>query len=275
MLLQIGAIWLVGSLSIHTAQTVAFVVGFDGVLLVQMYVGLYKGLALGFVGNTALWLLISTMPHFLDTREPAVRPTGIMATYNLLLIVWIFGEVWSLHYPYTWVRLPLTLIGVGFIAATVRFLACLRIFDYLAASSGDKRQFAVRTNVATFVVSLLASAAIIAALGVWLGSTHQVVWPYAGYGLRELTQLGMGSYLLIAILAALSGPQSVGGNRHLLLWGFFTITGIGLVFTVLVSALGGLPTSADFQAKAQLAVQVSAAGHIVAAVWLAVCMPRS
>jgi hypothetical protein len=273
MLLQIGAVWLVGLLSLHTAQTAAFAAGSDSILLVQMHVGLYKGLALGFVGNTSLWLLISTMPHLLDTREPPVRSSGVIVTYNLLLIAWIFGEIWSLHYPYTWVRLPLTLVGIAFGVSVVRLLSHLRVFDYLRAPVRDKRRLVVRTSVAAFVASILASAAIIAALGVWLGSTQQVVWPYMGYALRELTQLGMGSYILAAILIALTEPSPVDGKRYLLLWGLIIVVGIGLVATVLVSALGTVAPAA-FYPWAQLATRVSAVGHLLVALWLMASMTR-
>jgi hypothetical protein len=153
----------------------------------------------------------------------------------------------------------------------VQLLVNLRVFDYLSASTVDRRRLVVRVASGAFIVCMLAATAIIAGLGIWLASTKAVALLYVGFGLRELLQVGMGSFLLIAVLASLLGPVSVAGVRHFLIWAAMVVGGVGLVIVMLVS-LSGVLTGAEFEAAGKFGMLTSAVGHLITAIWLSLCI---
>lgn len=273
-LLQIGAVWLFGCVAVHLAQNLTLTIDYGNALYAQISIGLYKGFALGFVGNTGLWVLISTMPHFLDTREPTVRPGNVVAAHNLLLLAWVLAEVWSLHFPYTWVRLPLALVGFSLAGATFHLLSNLRVFDYLTAQHTERRRAIAQVAAAAFVLCMLASTAIVAVMGVWLGSSNQVALPHIGLGLREILQAGMGSYLIIGLFVSFLGDACVGGIKRLLAFTAIISVGMGLVVTAAASFAAPL-TALDISPITLAGIQVTSIGHVVVGLWLLVCSVRS
>jgi len=274
ILLQIGALWLLGTVAVHFAYNVSAAVEYAGVVYLRSSDAVYKGFALGFVGNTGLWLLASIMPRFLGTQEPRRRAVNSIVAYNVLLVMWVLGEAWCLPYPYTWVRLPLALTGLGLAAVTLYMLRDLSALEYLRARAEDGRRALAKVAASVAVVSMLAAVTIIAGIGVWLGSTSEVSLPPVSHTLREVLRMGLGSCLLTALFVGILGPQVVAGVKRVLVWAAVVTIGLALAIHVTVDLLVAV-TGLDLGAIEMAASWGSGAGHLLLALWLLVTTCRN
>ncbi len=273
ILLRVGALWFLGAVAVHFASNVSAALEYGGVVYLRSSGAVYEGFALGFVCNTGLWLLVSIMPRFLGTQEPRRRAVNSIVAYNVLLVMWVLGEAWSLPYPYTWVRMPLALTGLGLAAATVYMLRDLSALEYLGARVEDGRRALAKVAASVAVVSVLVAVTIIAGIGVWLGSTSEVLLPPVSHGLREVLRTGLGSYLLITLFVGLLGPQAAAGVKGVLVWSAIVVIGLALAMHVGVNLLVPL-TALDLGAIERAASWGSGAGHLLLALWLLVTTCR-
>jgi len=274
VLLQMGAVWFLVSVGLHFAYNMSLALEYTASAYLRSVDALYAGFALGFIGNTGLWLLTSVMPQFLNTREPRPRVISGVLTYNVVLLLWVLGEAWALQYPYTWVRLPLALAGLGTAGVTIYLLTDLSAFRYLGAQVTAPRRVLAKVTAGAAVVGMVASVAIVAAIGVWLGSTSDVWVPNISHALQEVLRVGVGTFLLMAMFISFLGPRAGTGARGGVLWLAIVLVTGGLVTQAGVNLLVPL-TALDLAHIQNVAGGVLAAGHLLVVMWLLVSAPTA
>ncbi len=275
ILLQAGTLWLLGGVAVHFTHNVAAAMEYGSLVYLRSSDAVYQGFALGFVANTGLWLLSTIMPRFLGIPQPRQRAVSSIVAYNVLLVLWVFGESWCLAYPYTWVRLPLTLTGLGLAGVTAYMLRDMSALNYLGARVKDGRR--VLAKVASFaaMVSMLGAVTIIAGIGVWLGSTNDVSLPLLHYAVKEVLRTGLGSYLLIALLVGFLGQQATAGVKRVLVWSSIGAIGLAVAAEVGVTLVVPMTMLLDLGALRSAACWANGAGHLLLALWLFVSTYRA
>ena len=274
LLLQFGALWLLGAAGMHFAYNLGVTLDYHGREYLRAFVALHGCFVFGFVGNTGIWLMHSLLPRFFGLAELRGRSVRPMLFYNIVLAAWGMGLAWCVQFPLTWVRLPLALVSVALPAATIYMLVDLELTGLLGSSTQTGRRFLGRAAAAVAMVGLVMGAVLAGGIGFWLGASSEVIVPEAAQALREVLRLGFGSNLIIMLFVCLLGARAVGGVRTALVAGPLLIN-IGTLLLILAVQLLSPLTNLDLTGPVAYAEWLTGIAHGLWACWVLITAPWS
>lgn len=274
LLLQFGALWLLGATGMHFAYNLGLTLDYHGPEYLRAFVALHGCFVMGFVGNTGIWLMHSLLPRFFGLAELRGRSVRSMLFYNIVLAAWGMGLAWCVQYPVTWVRLPLALVSVALPAASIYLLVDLELTGLLGASTQTARRSLGRVAAAVAMVGMVMGAVLAGGIGFWLGASSEVIVPEAAQALRDVLRLGFGSNLTAMLFICLLGARAVGGVRTALIAGPLLIN-IGTLLLMLAVQLLSPLTNLDLTSPVAYAEWLTGIAHGLWALWVLITAPWS
>lgn len=274
ILLQFGTLWLLGATGMHFAYSLGVTLDYRGHEYLRAFVALHGCLALGFIGNTGIWLMHSLLPRFFGLAELRGRSMRSMLSYNIVLAAWGLGLAWCVQFPLTWVRLPLALVSIALPAATVYLLVDLGLIGLLGTPTQTSRRSLGRVTGAVAMAGMVLGAALAGGLGFWLGASSEVIVPSTAGALRDILRLGFGSNLAVMLLVCLLGARAVGGLKTALIAAPLVVN-IGALLLILGIQLASPLTNMDLTGPIAYAEWLTGVAHGLWAFWVLLTAPWS
>ncbi|MFP3904573.1 MAG: hypothetical protein ACLFWB_10070 [Armatimonadota bacterium] len=266
-LFRAGALWLFAACILHFSYILAAAMDIHLEFLQRASFCVDISLLMGFGLNSVLGIFTVFMPHFLQMQSPDPRSINVIITFNVILAAWVGGAAWSLQYPYTWVRLLLSVVSLAVGGGMLHLVFRLRANEWVSATPDNTRQLIAKIALLVVSISAVSAAVVIMGFGLWLGATDAVGAENVEAVANRLLLIGVGSFGLLGIFVGLLGPFA--GRRAVAWMAYAAMLALALgLLTRTLTALGAPLTSYQFTHENLFGQIALGTGHAIFALWL-------